>query len=132
MDFVFASAITSNSALVRNHAVSYDIACQWTRNLLTRFPQLPEEIAGALLNKVMQYGVPKFHLPAHGSKCWSRWSLNFRRWWGRTDGEAIERLWSILNSWATMSREMASAQRHDFLDSMIQAVNFQKIVGLGE
>jgi hypothetical protein len=129
MDFVFASA--ASTALIKDIAVSYDICCQWMRNLYRRIPNLPPEWIGLIANKLLRYGIPKFHLPAHGSKCWSRWSLNFNKWWGRTDGEAIERFWALLNAWATASREMSAASRHDFLDAMINAVNFQKIAGLG-
>src|ERR1700748_2488564 len=78
------------------------------------------------------FGIPKFHLPAHGSKCWSLFSLNFLRGWARIDGEAIERVWAAINGVTTSTREMSPGARHDYLDDQWNAANFRKLVNLGE
>jgi hypothetical protein len=141
MDSAYLAAIHNITA--RSIALTYDIVCQWTRNVDKRIPlfptynaqsrmPIPTFNAGAHMSKCVEYGIPKFHLPGHGDKCSSRWSLNYRRWWGRTDGEGIERNWAVLNRFATATREMAAGARHDFLDYQMGAASFRKICGFGE
>lgn len=79
----------------------------------------------------LRLAIPKFHLPAHGSICWSRYSLNFIFGSGRVDGEAIERFWACSNPVATSTREMGHGTRHDFLEARWNMSNFFKLVDLG-
>ncbi|KAF7296764.1 CxC2 domain-containing protein [Mycena indigotica] len=50
---------------------------------------------------------------------------------GKTDGEAMERIWASLNpaSWAT--KEMGEGGRHDVLEDKVDHLNFEKNLGLG-
>jgi hypothetical protein len=112
--------------------ITYDIMCQWIINFATRAALFPPSLTEHLAVTQLQVGIPKFHLPAHGSKCWSLFSLNFIKWWARTDGKGIERLWAATNSAATIVREMAPGSRHDYLDDQWGALNFRKLVGLGK
>jgi hypothetical protein len=130
MDLAFLTAI--KDTLITRIAITYDIACQWTRNLYKRIPLFPPAFHLPYFRKQIQSGVPKFHLPGHGDKCKTAWSLNFRRNWARTDGEGVERNWAFLDRFATITREMAAGTRHDFLDYQIGALNWRKTVGLGE
>lgn len=130
MDFAFLSAI--RNTLISRIAITYDIACQWTRNLYKRIPLFPQEYNEVFQEKEIFAGIPKFHLPGHGEKCKTKWSINFRRGWARTDGEGVERNWSVLDRFATVTREMAAGARHDFLDYQMGAVNWRKICGIGE
>jgi hypothetical protein len=77
------------------------------------------------------FAIPKFHLPAHGFKCWSLFSLNYIKGSARVDGEAIERFWSLTNPVATSTREMAPGARHDYLEERWRTANFRKMVELG-
>lgn len=129
MDLAFLSAI--KDTLIKRIAISYDIACQWTRNLPKRIPLFPHEYHQPYQQKEIRSGVPKFHLPGHGDKCRTKWSLNFRRGWARTDGEGVERNWACIERFATATREMAAGSRHDFLDFQIGAANWRKICRLG-
>lgn len=130
MDFVFLSAILN--IILLYIFISYDIACQWSVNLLRRAKLFPP-VLGSILDRVqLTFGIPKFHLPAHGSKCRSKFSLNFVDNWARVDGEGIERVWSFLNGFAPASREMARGARHDFLDYQVGSMNFRKVVELGK
>jgi hypothetical protein len=111
--------------------VSYDIACQWTVNLSTRCEELPPDLREALKNCRIRYVIPKFHLPAHGFRCWSLFSLNRTPGSARADGEGIERLWAVSNPVATSTREMGKRSRHDFLEDRWSAANFRKLISLG-
>lgn len=126
---VFLSTLRHRN--LRYIKVSYDIACLWFVNFYTRASRFPENYRNHLFELNIRPAIPKFHLPAHGAKCWSRFSINYLEHWGRVDGEAIERLWSTTNPIATSTREMTPGARRDFLEARWGASNFRKIVDLG-
>lgn len=75
MDFIFLSAIAT--CALTWVLVSYDIACSWYKHLERRVSGYPARLqAGFFAILVWVFAVPKFHLPAHGSACWSEFSLN--------------------------------------------------------
>ena len=113
--------------------VSYDIACQWAKNLRDRMGLYPHELQTALEGFLsLVFLVPKFHLPAHIASCQIEYSFNLTRWVGRTDGEAPERGWSRFNSVATQTKEMGPGSRRDTLDDHFGDWNWKKTVGLGK
>ena len=128
-DFAYLSA--TRSLGVRLAKTSYDIICQWKTNFYKRASAFTPELAYHLKDMAIHFGIPKFHLPAHGSKCWSLYSLNYLPGWARVDGEGIERFWADTNALATSTREMAPGTREDFLDYHWAAANFKKVAGLG-
>lgn len=128
-DFVYISSIKNRN--LRHLMLSYDIICQWKINLESRRKDFPPELTTHLSRIQTSFGIPKFHLPAHGPKCWSLFSLNFLPGWARVDGEGIERFWSSTNPVATSTREMGTGARHDFLDDQWGSSNFRKVMGLG-
>ncbi|CAG8651510.1 606_t:CDS:10, partial [Acaulospora colombiana] len=75
--------------------VSYDIACQFSKNFQKRVANNPEFLF--LPDCDICFAIPKFHCPAHKDSCRVKFSLNYLKGVGRTDGEAIERLWATLN-----------------------------------
>jgi hypothetical protein len=111
---------------------SYDIACQWHRNLRKRMLRLPREmwIAPDLFQALLFF-IPKFHIYAHGAKCQYKYSFNFQRWSARTDGEDPERFWAHINPASLSTREMSPGARFDALDSHAAHWNWRKIVKLG-
>lgn len=76
--------------------------------------------------------VPKFHLPAHVSKCQTAFSFNWTRWVGRTDGEAPERGWANINPLASSTKLMGPGSRRDTIDDHFGDFNWTKVVGMGE
>jgi len=129
-DFVFLSSLRRRG--LDTVYVSYDVACQWEKFLDTRCEFFPIELRSHLGNLTIICAIPKFHLPAHGFICWSRYSLNFIPGSARVDGEAIERHWAATNPVATSTREMTPGARHDFLEDRWAFQNFKKLVGLGD
>ncbi|KAI0038301.1 hypothetical protein FA95DRAFT_1505875 [Auriscalpium vulgare] len=123
MDFVFLSSISSaaNRALL----VSYDIACQWSKNLRTRVADtrftLPEFI---------HFMVPKFHIFAHKEECQDDFSSHKEQGAGQTDGESVERGWSVVNGAAPSTKEMGPGGRHDTLDDQCGQSNWRRFTGL--
>ncbi|KAI0037407.1 hypothetical protein FA95DRAFT_1477477, partial [Auriscalpium vulgare] len=125
MDYMFFSAISRLQT--RSLLVSYDIACQWHKNLAKRADanvtwRLPQEI---------DFAVPKFHIAAHKEECQEEFDLAKKRGTGQTDGEGPERGWSNVNGAAASTKEMGPGGRHDTVDDHCGHSNWRKIVGLG-
>lgn len=129
MDYIFWSSI--RNCAVRELTVSYDIACQWYKNLFQRTQTLPGELKEVTRMVRLRFAIPKFHIPAHGKLCQSRFSLNYLRYVGRTDGENIERGWAWMNPASLSTREMGPGARHDVLDDQWSSWNFRLVVRLG-
>ncbi|KAF8078862.1 hypothetical protein FPV67DRAFT_1558069 [Lyophyllum atratum] len=124
MDYFFLSSLSQNTP--KRVVVSYDIACQWARNLATRchfYPPNP-------FQDQCLYLVPKFHLPAHQPPCHINFSFNFTPHVGRTDGEAPERGWAAINAVANSTKEMGPGSRRDTLDDHFGDYNWRKVITL--
>jgi hypothetical protein len=131
MDFI--ALYTLHDADLKLLTFSYDIACQWSRNLKDRIRQLPPVMQPP--NRVMdstKFVIPKMHIYGHGKSCQTRYSLNFLKYSARTDGEDPERWWAHINPVTTSTREMGPGSRQDTIDDHAAAWNFRKIVGFGE
>jgi len=131
MDFILLSTLMH--VFLLQLIFSYDIVCQWYRNLRKQLLQFPPfmRIPDPILEKA-KFVIPKFHLWGHGDRCQQQFSLNFLKHSARTDGEEIERWWSHINPVSMSTKEMGPGARHDTLDDHAAAWNWRKIVGLGE
>ncbi|KAH8103711.1 hypothetical protein DFH11DRAFT_1768670 [Phellopilus nigrolimitatus] len=89
MDYIFFSAISGSDP--KRLVISYDIACQWSRNILTRSTILPSDIQFDLERAMVEH-------------------------MARTDGENIERGWAWMNPASLSTREMGPGARRDTLD----------------
>ncbi|KAJ7076280.1 hypothetical protein B0H15DRAFT_1006298 [Mycena belliarum] len=114
MDYMFFLSI-AGTELVRLY-VSYDIACQWHKNIWIRMQQYKPELQFKADRKFMTFLVPKFHLPTHIEACNLQFSFNLTRDVGQTDGEAPERGWANANRLATSTKEKGPGARRDTLD----------------
>ena len=95
MDYIFLSTVKDEE--VKCVKISYDIACRWSVNLRRRMLGYSKELQFHEDKFVLEYFIPKFHLPAHGSSCHTRYSFNYRPGVGRTHGENIESGWAHTN-----------------------------------
>lgn len=75
MDYVMLSTLLGVTLTMI--VISYDIACQWTKNFAARIPYFPPALQFDLLNVNITTVIPKFHIYAHGKQCQSKWSLNY-------------------------------------------------------
>jgi Kyakuja-Dileera-Zisupton transposase len=117
--------------LVPQIIVSYDIACQWGIHFHHRVKEGP--MPGHLHpppSLQMTTLVPKFHLEAHTTKCHARYSFNYAIGVGRTDGEGVERNWSLLNGIASSVSMMGPGACWDTLDDFCNFANWCKTVDL--
>jgi hypothetical protein len=112
--------------------LSYDIACQWSRNLKKRISQFPVEmqLSTSLVDSI-KFVIPKFHIYGHGRQCQTKFSLNYLPHSARTNGEEPERWWAHINPISMSTREMTAGARHDTIDDHAGAWNWRKIVNLG-
>ncbi|KAG6808347.1 hypothetical protein H0H92_004412 [Tricholoma furcatifolium] len=123
MDYFFLSSMCQNPP--RRVVVSYDISCQWGRNLDKRcniYPPNPYQ------DLQLSFLVPKFHLAAHRPECRYLYSFNYTPHVGRTDGEAPERGWAAINNVANSTKEMGPGSRRDTLDDHFGDYNWRKIM----
>ncbi|KAG2151533.1 hypothetical protein DEU56DRAFT_869093 [Suillus clintonianus] len=118
MDYLFFSALRHTTVDILN--ISYDIACQWNKNLWHRMMSFPPSMQLNHNKKKITFFVPKFHLPAHVQQCQTTFSFNFTPGIGRMDGEAPER----------GTKEMGPGARRDTLDDFFGDWNWRKITNL--
>lgn len=131
MDYLYFSSIKNHSPA--NLVVSYDIACQWSRNLIRRSELYPPDLVTPRVNQLcVTYLVPKFHLYAHQTDCQINYSFNLTPGVGRTDGESPERGWAAMNPVASSTKEMGPGSRRDTLDDHFGDYNWRKVISLRE
>jgi hypothetical protein len=130
MDYLFFSSMQQSDD-VEMLVVSYDIVCQWHKNLWTRMQTYPHSLRMDRDGLSVVFLVPKFHLPAHIKACQTNFSFNFTEGVGRTEGEAPERGWANINGAATSTKEMGPGSRRDTLDDHFGDWNWKKVVGIG-
>ncbi|XP_052063025.1 uncharacterized protein LOC127702761 [Mytilus californianus] len=87
--------------------ISYDIACLLKRHL---------EKAGRndILEKIT-FSIPIFHCYGHSISCQILYGPRRTENHGLTDGEGIERLWSYLGGFSSITKEMTPENRTDLL-----------------
>ncbi|KAJ8489442.1 hypothetical protein ONZ45_g13579 [Pleurotus djamor] len=130
MDFIVL--YTLKATRIQDLFLSYDIGCQWSRNLPQRITQHPtdRQLPDSLLSRTTIV-IPKFHIYGHGHSCQVRYSSNFLRWCAQTDGEDPERWWAHINPVSMSTRLMGPGSRLDTIDDHAAAWNWQKIRGFG-
>ncbi|KAJ6532331.1 hypothetical protein DFH09DRAFT_1408462 [Mycena vulgaris] len=130
MDYIFFMSLAGNE--LSELYVSYDIACQWHKNIWERMKTFDKGIRFRKGRKYCVFLIPKFHLPAHIEACNILFSFHLTRYVGMTDGEAPERGWSNLNPLATSTAEMGPGMRRDTINDAFNDWNHKKIIGFGE
>jgi hypothetical protein len=130
MDFIIFS--TLEGTIFTGLTLSYDIMCQWSRNLAMRMLQLPSHmhLLPTSLEMVKKV-IPKLHIHGHGKSCQTTYSLNFLKYSARTNGEEPERWWAHINPVSMSTKEMGPSSRHDTIDDHAAAWNWRKITTFG-
>ncbi|KAJ7035417.1 hypothetical protein C8F04DRAFT_955058, partial [Mycena alexandri] len=127
MDYIIMSCLVGCALTMIT--ISYDIACQWKKNLRTRNEKLPEEIRLDLDNLEVQCSLPVWHASSHEKECNNQNSLNVLVGVGKSDGEGIERTWADINPASYHTKEMGIGNRADTLEDKINSHNFMKNLG---
>ncbi|KAK6972153.1 CxC2 domain-containing protein [Favolaschia claudopus] len=129
MDYIYASILRWLHRRLRK-VVSYDIVCQWFKNLRERLQDLPPLVRLSLILHLCAFVIPKMHIHAHILACQLLFSLNLLAGAGQTDGEGIERPWANLGGVASSTREMGPGSRADVLDDHFAFWNWCKVLAL--
>ncbi|KAJ2911924.1 hypothetical protein MD484_g8492, partial [Candolleomyces efflorescens] len=128
MDYIiFCALLWTTLAQV---VITYDIACQWSKNMPKRMDKLPKKVQLDLEKTTITAAVPSWHINGHGADCQTNYALAYRAGSGRTCGDEIESTWSQTNVLGASVREMASGGRHESLNDHFNGSNFRKMVGL--
>ncbi|KAJ7432735.1 hypothetical protein FB451DRAFT_1155630 [Mycena latifolia] len=112
--------------------ISYDIGCQWKVHLPERNERLPKNVRLPLKDVQIQYGLPVWHAGSHNEDCRNANSLSLKPGVGKSDGEGVERVWSVLNPIAFSTKDAGRGQRADVIEGKIDNHNWLKNVGEGE
>ena len=136
MDFIFFSAFSHVRSPIS--VISYDIACQWSKNLWERVTGLPEDLWVDPARTRFRFAIPKFHYAAHGTGNeggdaeHAPYSFNFMPGGGREEGEGIERCWSRTDGASGSTIEMNPGVRADALTGHFDYANWQKMITFGK
>jgi hypothetical protein len=109
---------------------SYDIMCQWSKNLRDRLQAFPLANAESLEDNIVARVVPKFHLAAHRQECRAEFSLNYEPGAGRRDMEGPERTWFGLQGGGS-TKDQGPGYWSDAMDDKFGHWNWSKLVHLG-
>ena len=129
MDYIFACVMLIWSGL--SLFISYDIACQWFKNLPKRLDKFPPRLQIKLPENTRAV-VPNFHANAHNQKDHSQYSANLIQGLGRTDGEGIERQWWFVQPIAASTIGMGPGRRQNVLEDQWGYSNWRKYVRMRE
>ncbi|KAJ6452140.1 hypothetical protein C8R47DRAFT_1204389 [Mycena vitilis] len=130
MDFILLGALAGFALLLLT--ISYDISCQWKVLLADRNSKMPKDMRLPLDKITLQCALPVWHATSHEEDCANANSLSFKPGVGKSDGEGVERTWSVLNPAAYHTKDMGKGNRMDTLEDKIDAHNHQKNLGLGD
>ncbi|KAF7797969.1 hypothetical protein EIP86_009176 [Pleurotus ostreatoroseus] len=131
MDYILFSSLL-HLCLLLALVISYDIACQYFKNLWSRLEDMPPALRLPIKPSAVKTAVPKGHLHAHVPVCHAPFSFNYMPGAGRTSGEGIESNWSVLNKAAPSCKEMGPSARRETLDDFCGFHNWRKTIGLGD
>lgn len=131
MDFIVFFSLVGCYLL--SFVFSYDIVCQWSRNLLKRVKQFPSYMqhVGDRI-RTATFVLPKFHIYNHGISCQLRYSLNYLLHSAQMNGKDPERWWAHINPVSMSTREMGPGSRTNTIDDHALAWNWRKITNFGE
>ncbi|KAF7325925.1 CxC2 domain-containing protein [Mycena kentingensis (nom. inval.)] len=129
MDWIFLSLLRHVSHLLWI-IVSYDIVCQWTKNLKERVKNLAPRLRIQVVWALMRFVIPKLHILGHVALCRLLFSLLLLRGGAQTDGEGIERPWSMIGAVAASTRASGPGSRSDQLDNHWSFWNWRKLISL--
>ncbi|KAJ7839774.1 hypothetical protein B0H13DRAFT_2417357 [Mycena leptocephala] len=131
MDYMFFMSLAGSP--IKRLYVSYDIACQWHKNISERMKIFDfDDVQFKDGEKYVVFPDPEVPSPRPHRALQHHVLLQPHtvRW--RTDGEAPERGWANANRLASSTSISGPGARRDKLDTHFQDWNWKKIVGLGK
>ena len=98
----FLSAIPENTQVV----LSYDLACKFWPWIRKHHPEVEDRL---------RMTVNAFHTYAHQFQCQIQWGPLFAKGVGRTDGEGVERFWSVSAHLVKLCQLLGKLKRHQLI-----------------
>ncbi|KAJ7702614.1 hypothetical protein B0H14DRAFT_2648051, partial [Mycena olivaceomarginata] len=108
--------------------LSYDIACQYSKNFWSRMKGLPETMHIDPKKVSVWFKVPNFHILGHKWPCHSPYSFHWMWGAGMTNGEDVEQNWEFTNGAAGSTKMMGPGGRHAFLEGLFVFHNWMRTV----
>jgi hypothetical protein len=130
MDYMFFVSLAGS--LLHRLYISYDIVCQWHKNIWEHMKIFDSKIQFKDSEKYIVFLVPKFHLPMHIKLCNILFSFNLTPFVRRIDREALEHGWADTICLANSASISGPGARQDMLDAHFQYWNWKKIIALGK
>jgi hypothetical protein len=130
IDFCLSEALKYNMEGIKQALLSYDLMCQYWKNLEKRFQGNPHLMFPQAVEFLRAIGL--FHVHGHVDHCYARYAPTFIPGAGMVDGEVLETLWAALNKIADSTRSQSTAHRRETLDDHMNDSNWKKLVGLSE
>lgn len=133
MDFILFSSILNTILLYL--ILSYDIACQFSKNFWTCMKGLPEWMHIDPEKVFVWFKVPNFHILSHKWPCHSPFSFHWMWGAGMTDGKDVEQNWDFTNGAALSTKMMGPGRWHAFLEGFFafhngwRTVSYRKVFG---
>jgi hypothetical protein len=130
MDWSLCEALATTHVRRIKYALNiYDISCQYYLHLLERIDRnpclsIPEHIE-------LLHAIGLFHIHGHKNECLYRFATNYVPGAGVVDGEILETLWSVLNTFSAGTRTASLAHRTEILDDHINDSNWKKMLQIG-
>ncbi|KIO16468.1 hypothetical protein M407DRAFT_85993 [Tulasnella calospora MUT 4182] len=126
VDVPLASVIRQQDPGQR-HIHTYDIGCKYSVN----FKKRDVLIAPGDFPPDFEIKVPSWHVLGHTQECILENNLRYTPLVGRTAGEGVETIWSVVNKHQYSTREMSHGHRRDVLTDIFNDYNWRKITREG-
>ncbi|KAJ7028998.1 hypothetical protein C8F04DRAFT_963379 [Mycena alexandri] len=126
MDFILFSALLNT--IIFYLILSYDIACQYSKNFWSRMEGLPAGMQLVIERIQVWFKIPNFHLPPHKPPCHSPYSFHYMWGAGRTHGETVEQNWEFTNGAAASTKMMGLGTRAATLEDLFGFHNWRREV----
>ena len=130
IDFSLSEALKYNMEGIKQALLSYDLMCQFWKNVEKRFEGNPYLKFPQAVEIFRAIGL--FHVHGHVDHCYPRYAPTFIPGAGMVDGEVLETLWAALNKISDSTRSQSTAHRRETLDDHMNDSNWKKLVSLGE
>jgi hypothetical protein len=131
-DYALASTVQWLTKMDKlDFGLTYDVWCHWIVNFFTRAEVLPPNLKLPVGFDLVG-GIPKWHMVGHALGCYARWNINWTEFFGRIEGEAVERFWAHMNQVSGSTSEQGPGVRTDTLNNVVGDLNFQKMITMGK
>ena len=119
MDYIVLSTLVGIILLCI--IITYDIACQWSKNFKKRMSEFPQHMKISDTTTI-NTAIPSWHINGHRASCHQNFALGYIKGAGQTYGEEVKISWSHTNP-------LEPAAHYETLNDHWNGWNFRKIVG---